>query len=41
MVAEMKQNGVALDRKEMPPGTHNLRNRGTTLGRNKSHPQSD
>lgn len=22
MVAKMKQNGAALDRKEMPPGTH-------------------
>lgn len=28
MVAEMKQKGAALDRKETPPGAHNLRNRG-------------
>lgn len=27
----MKQKGAALDRKEMPPGTHNLRNRGKKL----------
>lgn len=31
MVAETKQKGAALDRKETPPGAHNLRNRGKKL----------
>lgn len=38
MVAEMKQNGAELDRKEIPPGTHNPRNREKSQWKNQSHP---